>query len=254
MKYILSIVISSVLTLNAAAQIEYTGGTYTQNFNGLQNDAIYTNYTTLPTGWQVSHGSYVWTNGTTGYSNNYGTYAFASATSSIDKSLSLVVGSTGQAYFGAQLLNTTDHALTSFTLSYYAEQWVIAAVTASDQSIPFEYSIGATSLTSGTYISVASLTMHSIYDGDGNFSVLDGNSSQNRTLILFTVTGIDWEPNQDLWLRWDGVSLPFSSSHAMAVDDLSFSAVPEPRAFILTIVGLIMASACFRVSRTRRCS
>lgn len=251
MKNAILILISSALVSNAASSlIEYSGGVYNQDFNTLQSSAVYTNFTSLPAGWQVSNSSYVWTNATTGYSNNYGTYAFSSSTGSADKSLGLVIGSTGQAYLGARFQNTTGGVLTSFTLSYYAEQWAVGAVSASNQSIPFKYSVGASSLVSGTYTSVASLAMNSIQDGNGTFSALDGNLAQNRTLVSFTVTGVNWQPGADLWLRWDGVSSSFSSSHALAVDDLSFSAIPEPSAPVLILSGLIVAAGFLRTRRS----
>lgn len=239
---ILSVIVPSI----CSAQINYSGGTYSQDFNSLQDGAIFTDYTTMPPGWRVSHGSYVWSNGSTGYSANYGTYCLASAAGDADKALGLVIGSTGQAYFGADIRNTSGTTLTSFTLSYFEEQWVEGAVTSSDQAIPFQYSIGASSLTSGSYIGFASLDMHSIHDGSGTFTALDGNASANRQLITATVSGISWAPNQDLWIRWSGVSLPFNSSHAMAVDDLSFSAVPEPSASLLALCAFALRVYCRR--------
>jgi hypothetical protein len=215
------------LLLAAAAQISYNGGTYTQDFNTLGSGVIFSNYTTLPAGWVVSKGSYVWTTVTNGYSNNYGTYCFSSSASDPDKSIGLVIGSTGPASFGVRFHNATGVTLTSFSLSYFAEQWAKGAVTSTDQTIPFTYSLDATSLTSGTFVSVAALDMHSINDGDGVFAALNGNAISNRQFIAATVSGVSWAPNQDLWIRWSGVSHPFTQSHAMAVDDLSFSAVPE---------------------------
>lgn len=251
MKNTILILISSALVSNAASSlIEYSGGVYNQDFNTLQSSAVYTPFTDLPAGWQVSHDSYVWTNGTAGYSNNYGTYAFSSSTASSDKALGMVIGSTGQAFFGAHLQNTTGGVLTSFTLSYYAEQWAAGAVNASNQSIPFKYSLGGSSFVSDNYTSVPSLAMNSIQDGNGTFTALDGNLAQNRTLVSYTVTGINWKPGQNLWLRWDGVSVRFSSSRALAVDDLSFSAIPEPSAPVLTIFGLIVAAGFFRSRRS----
>ncbi len=229
MKTKLFILLGSFLPLAGSAQINYSGGIYTQDFDTLRDDVKFVNYTNVPVGWVVSHGSYVSTSGSTtnGYSNNYGTYCFASAAGAPDKSLGLVIGSTGQAYFGAQFRNTSGVTFTSFSLSYFEEQWVKGAVTSSDQVIPFQYSLDTTNLTSGTFTSVTSLDMHSINDGDGSFAPLNGNAASNRQLITGTVSGISWAPNQDLWIRWCGVSLPFNQSHAMAVDDLSFSAVPK---------------------------
>jgi len=170
------ILLCVALPLAAAAQISYHGGTYTQDFNTLESGVIYHNYTTLPAGWVLSKGSYVWTAVTNGYSNNYGTYCFSSTASDPDKSIGLVIGTTGQAYPGARFRNTTGVTLTSFSLSYFAEQWAKGAVTSNDQAIPFEYSLDATNLTTGTFTGIASLNMHSIDDGNGSSApVLTGN-------------------------------------------------------------------------------
>ena len=93
--------------------------------------------------------------------------------------------------------------------------------------IPFAYSLDASNLTSGTWVSVSALDMHSINDGDGVFAALNGNVISNQAFVSSTVSSISWLPNQDLWIRWSGVSHYFSQSHAMAVDDVTFSAVPQ---------------------------
>jgi hypothetical protein len=148
----------ATLPLAVVAQISYTGGIYTQDFDTLQSGSIYTPYTNFPAGWTIwtanpySSGSYVWATVTNGYSNNYGEYCFSSSASDPDKSIGLIIGSTGQAYLGAQFRNQTGVRLTSFSLSYVAKQWVKGLVTSNDQVIPFAYSLDATNLTSGTWV------------------------------------------------------------------------------------------------------
>jgi hypothetical protein len=242
MKTTLLILLCSV-SLAQSNPIIYNGGAYFQDLNALQNEAIFTPYTTMPSGWSVSRGQYMWTDASKGYSNNYGTYSFSSFAGGPDKSLGLVRGSTGAAYFGAEFLNASDVAITSFTLSYYAEQWRKGAVVSGNQVTPFGYSLGATSLTSGTFTNVAELNMNSLHDGDGTSAAMDGDVASNRLLISATVSGLSWAPNQVLWIRWSGTSYPFDASHAMAVDDVSFSApVPEPSTFIYAISGLALLS------------
>ena len=227
----LLILLCATLPLASVAQISYNGGIYTQDFNTLASGAIYTPYTNMPTGWIVSStyhsGSYVWTTVTNGYSNNYGEYCFSSSADDSNKSIGLVIGSTGPAYLGTRFHNATGITLTSFKLSYCAKQWAKGAVTANDQVFPFSYSLNATNLTNGTFASVTTLDMHSINDGDGVFAALNGNAVSNQQVIASTVSGISWLPNQDLWIRWSGVSHAFNQSHAMAVDDVTFSAVPQ---------------------------
>ena len=119
--------VTATLPLAAIAQISYSGGIYTQDFDTLRSGTIYAPYTNFPTGWTVSStynsGTYVWTTVTNGYSNNYGEYCFSLTASDPDKSVGLVIGSTGPAYLGARFRNTSGVTLTAFTLSYFAEQW-----------------------------------------------------------------------------------------------------------------------------------
>lgn len=61
MKTKLFIPLCVALPIAAAAQINYSGGIYTQDFNTLGSGVIFSNYTTMPAGWYVSKGSYVWT-------------------------------------------------------------------------------------------------------------------------------------------------------------------------------------------------
>ena len=213
--------------LSAAAQVNYTGGTYIQNFDSLSSGVVYRNNTNLPAGWILTRGSYVWTTVTNGYSNNYGTYCFSSETNDPNKSIGLVIGTTGPASVGAHFRNETGVTLSSFSISYIVKQWARGAVINSNQIIPFSYSLNATSLTNGTFVSVPVLNMQSIHDGNGTFAALNGNDPANRQLITGAVSGITWLPNQELWIRWTGVSHPFNSSHALALDDLTFTAVPD---------------------------
>ena len=222
--------IFATLPLAGIAQISYTGGIYMQDFNSLSSGAIYTLYTNLPAGWivttAVNADTYVWTPVTNGFSNNYGEYCFSLTASDPDKAIGLVIGSTGQAYLGARFRNATGMTLSSFSLDYFAEQWRKGAIASNDQVIPFAYSLNATSLASGTFVNVPALDMHSINDGDGVAAAMNGNANSNRQLISGTVSGLSWLPNQDLWIRWSGVSYSFFSAHALAIDDLTFRAVP----------------------------
>jgi hypothetical protein len=130
-----------------------------------------------------------------------------------DKSIGLVVGSTGQAHLGARFRNATGVTLSCFTLSYVAEQWRKGAVSSNDQVMPFSYSLDANSLTSGTFVRATALDMHSINDGDGVAAAMNGNAASNRQYIISTVSGISWLPDQELWIRWSGIPYAFFSAH-----------------------------------------
>lgn len=242
MKIKLFALLTAALPLAAVGQINYNGGIYTENFDTLQSGAIFHYYTNFPPGWTISSrfspGSYVWTTVTNGFSNNYGQYCFSLTPSDGDKSIGLVIGTTGPAYLGARFRNATGATLKAFSLSYFVEQWRRGAASSNDQTIPFSYGLGAISLTNGLFVSVPALDMHSIDDGSGVAAAMNGNSVSNRVFIASTISGISWLPNQDLWIRWSGVAYSFSAAHALAIDDLSFRAVPELQISYVNPAGL----------------
>jgi len=66
---------------------------------------------------------------------------------------------------------------------------------------------------------------------------LDGNASANRRFITYTVTGLNWANNDELVMRWTDFDRT-GADDGLAVDDLSFSAVPEPGSMIALGLGL----------------
>jgi hypothetical protein len=67
---------------------------------------------------------------------------------------------------------------------------------------------------------------------------VDGNATGNRQTITATVTGLNWQPGQDLWIRWADLN-DAGNDHGLAIDDLNFSAVPEPGALALAMFAAI---------------
>jgi len=81
----------------------------------------------------------------------------------------------------------------------------------------------------------------------------NGNLAANRSLGLgATVTGIDWAPDQWLWLRWVDINDP-ASDHGMAIDDFSFSASPVPEAATVPLMLVGLAAVAGALRGRRRC-
>ena len=68
-------------------------------------------------------------------------------------------------------------------------------------------------------------------------TALNGNDPANQQAVSGTVTGLSWAPGQDLVLRWNSNELS-GSDNGLAIDNLSFSAVPEPSSVALAAIGL----------------
>ena len=59
-------------------------------------------------------------------------------------------------------------------------------------------------------------------------TAVDGHTAGAVNDITFTVTGIEWLPGTDLWLRWSDAQLASNADDGLGIDNVEFSAVPEP--------------------------
>jgi len=239
----------------ANAQVNYNWGTYTQDFNtlALSGTAIpWNDNATLP-GWymrRMDDPNVVLANlytANTGSSNAGAAYSYGSVDST-DRALgSIASGSVEHLAYGVRIRNNTSMTLNQFTLSFTGEQWRNGG-NATAQKLTFSYNIGGSNIGAdlqngpGTvnYVADPNFTTFSGLDFTSptvgtTATALDGNAAANRTLITNTVTGINWTPGQDLWVRWVDLN-DVGNDHGLALDDMSFSAVPEPAT--MAVLGL----------------
>jgi hypothetical protein len=250
-----------LLSSNLQAAVMYDGTSYTQDFDSLEYDnASYTwsNGTTLegwywadPDGYTASQYTVINKNSGTSsglanqqdYPLSIGTYtdltdrAFGTQSRSDDSDTTSDFAS-----YGLQLVNDTGVTLTEFTLTFTAEQWRAIGGQSSDY-LTFDYQVFSSdgSLTAATgWTDVDELTFETPITTSTS-QWLDGNDSANQEVFTATITGIDWDDGEELWLRWSDVS----GTHAMmAIDDITFTAtVPEPSSYALLLglsVGMLL--------------
>ncbi|HSK13811.1 MAG TPA: ExeM/NucH family extracellular endonuclease, partial [Phnomibacter sp.] len=243
-----------LISLSAHAQISFTGS-YSQDFNTL---AITGTSSTLPAGWLLletgtsANANGLYTAGTG--SNNAGdTYSFGSGGSS-ERALGGLRSGTLNPTFGASFTNNTGGTLTFLTISYTGEMWR-AGVTnrnAADR-LDFQYSLNASSLSTGTWTDVNELDFNSpnILATAG---ALDGNASGNRTVISFSIEGLSIPNGATFFIRWTDLDIS-GADDGLAIDDLSISLTPP-----LPVVSIAATDAnaaeegpdpgTFRISRT----
>lgn len=164
----------------------------------------------------------------------------------------------GNIYIALRISNNTGQTLDSFTLGYTGEQWRDGG-TSTAETMTFAYSTTANSITndpgffgfSSNLTSVASLGW-TTPQASATAHTLDGNNATNRVIVApVTITGLNWQPGTDLWLRWTDPQLSSKVDSGLAIDDLSFSAdiaIPEPTSATLLGFGLL-ALGIFRHNR-----
>jgi len=255
--------------------------TYSQNFDSLPTTPENVSLGNTPTGWTDDNaapaagnfsivGWYLFhpTSQTEGGFNNHqrmritsgntttGSFYSFGSSASTDRALGDIGSSTTTSagaplVFGARFTNNTGVTLDSFTLDFTAEQWRDGGTTTTGsvaQSVTFGWKVGAANIQDTGFTAAAGLGFTSPTFGATAGTALDGNAAANRVAIgPVTVSGLNWAPGTDLWIRWEDVDHT-GNDHGLAIDDLHFSAdVPEP-----TGLGVLALSAVVLAARRRR--
>ena len=218
--YALLFSISLFLSKSSYSQtVSLTGPTYTQDFNTL---ALSGTSGIVPAGWLFSesgtNANTIYTAGT-GSGNAGDTYSFGAASNTERAFGGLQSGSLNPT-IGAAFTNNTGGTITSLAINYTGEQWRLGALARADR-IDFQYSIDATSLTTGTWTDVNTLDFTAPTTGP-TVGALDGNASANKIAISFTITGLSIPGGATFYIRW----LSFDAAGAddgLSVDDFSLT-------------------------------
>ena len=104
---------------------------------------------------------------------------------------------------GAQFTNDTGGTITSLDFAYTGEHWRLGQNTAgrAADSLDFQLSTNATSITTGTWTDYDSLDFSSPVIA-GTVGALNGNVAPNRTALSFSVTGLNIPNGTSFWIRW----------------------------------------------------
>lgn len=250
----------------ARAQVTFTGS-YTQTFTTGQDG--------VSSGTQVNTaGTYTWTDNSsilgwyavvdgvtatqyhaTNTNGNSGTPAIklarASGTSGALGTLRSS-SSTGLTAFGMQLTNSAGSAIGSFSVSYLGQQW--QDNTGGVDTLTFQYSTDATSLTTGTWTTVSSLSFSSVQDTNTGTNYVSlaatGSSTAPGATVSGSISGLSLSNGSTIWFRWVDENNS-GIDDALTIDNLSISstAIPEPStlAMLAGLVGLGFAATRRRI-------
>ncbi|MCZ8196936.1 MAG: choice-of-anchor D domain-containing protein [Flavobacterium sp.] len=188
--------------------------TYSQNFDAL---AITGTSSTVPSGWAFSETSAtapantLYTAGT-GSANSGDTYSFGTAAST-ERAFGGLRSGSNIPTIGASFTNNTGATITSLVITYKGETWRIGALNRSDR-LDFQYSVNATSLTTGTWTDENTLD----YANPGQ-AVANG-SQLHMANLSSTVSGLGIVNGATFWIRWSDFDAT-GADDGMAIDDFS---------------------------------
>lgn len=252
--HLIPIIASAIATapvVEGAVTYSISGSTYSQNFDSLASSGAnnaWTNDSTLQ-GWSLLLAA------TTPANQAAPTYATDTATvrsfgaygavGNGDRALGSSAGSgyiagyptgapgTGSnwGFIAFSVTNNTGTTLNSFTVGYTGEQWFNGN---NADTLTLEYGYGA------SFDSVSSWVTPG---GAFNFTPAASATTSENTLTASSsqsgaITAQTWANGQTLWLRWRDVNASGTDA-TLAVDDFTFSAVPEPSVALLGGLGLV---------------
>ncbi len=227
MKNLFTLAISAIVTVstsNGQISINNSSFNYTQDFNTLASTGSIN--TTVPTGWnfvETGTNANATYNTGTGSSTTGDTYSLGTA-ADIDRALGTLRTGTLISTIGVQFQNNTGSTINSITLTYTGEQWRCGATGRADR-LDFQYSLDATSLTTGTWTDVNDLDFSSPHTT--STGSLDGNASTNKTALSYTISSLSITAGSIFWFRWNDTDAT-SSDDALAVDDFNISSIALP--------------------------
>lgn len=220
---------------------------YVQDFNSLATNG---SSASLPVGWYLSEtGSSsdgLYTAGT-GSLMTGDVYSFG-ARASTERALGSLVSNSLFPTFGACFRNNTGAIIHRLDISCRSEQWRLGATGRYDRT-DCQYSLDATSLTTGIWIDLDSLDLVSLQTS-GTTGAKDGNAPEYRSNLSGSITGISIAVDSTFWLRWSDEKIG-GNNDGLAVDDFAILPVhlPESGGRIL-VAGLAWLSIARRFRRS----
>lgn len=244
----IAFVTGSMLAASNAGAVTLTTTTYTQDFNGLASTGT-GNVTAI--GWlsaETGGNANATYNTGTGSSNTGDTYSFG--TTAADRALGGLRSGQLIPLFGAQFTNALGRTITELDIAFTGELYRLGTLNRGVDTLAFQYSTDATSLTTGTYIGVSALNF-TTPNLTGAVGVRNGNLAANQTALSASIVGLTLAQGQSLFIRFVDTDVN-GADDGLAIDDFSLSAtaaVPEPATWALMIAGFGIVGLAKRRAR-----
>ena len=265
-------------TTVATAQINYSGGTYSENFNTIWNfdgtgTAVPGTGGTAPgpqgaiptlTTWQAARlagtgtGTFAifsdWggsTASTVGRLYSYG------LPGNPERALGALAGAATTVGFGTWFVNNSLNTFNSVTFSFDREVWRTQN-TAIDESLAFSYGLASSGIGTANFITSGLMTAYpalnatspsfyaSLNGGLGGFT----DPGTNMVPVSATTTGLNWAPGDSLFIRWNDVN-DAGNDAGVAIDNLTMTATVVPEPSCVALLGLGIAAVALLSRKTR---
>lgn len=240
--------LTAVLPIVHASQVTLTEPSYQQNFNGLPTQFGLTEDLPFPESTVEGPSIFLpgWTNSLIDYAPG-GIYSNTQSYNNQNSNRAFRDGASDDYAYGTRnaapvnitlgLYNASGADWEGFTVGYTVEQYSAGP---SGAIISFSYSTDG-----GTFVTVG-------MTGADIVNAVTADTAQNLSKVQETErmanVGVTVAQNTTLWLRWTYTPAGASNNAHMAIDDVSFSAVPEP-ALVGSVIAALLAGLTLRRRR-----
>jgi hypothetical protein len=175
---------------------------------------------------------------------SYGSTSNGSATPDLERALGSLAFTTNIAAFGVEIINNTGATRQTADISYVGEFW--RSSTGARNTLSFGYSVGpsgSTNYLTGAATGLASLDLV----GPAPVAVggpLNGNLPVNQSLRSGTLTNLNWQVGQSLYLRWQDLN-DSGNDAGLAIDNFGL-AIPEPASAVLMMLASLACAGSIR--------
>jgi hypothetical protein len=212
------------------------GTTYTEDFDTLANTGT---STLIPQGWLFSE-ALVNMNATytasVGSSTTGDTYSFGPSANS-DRAFGGLQSGSLLPTVGACFVNNTGATVSVLNIGYDGEQWRLSTTGRNDR-LDFEYSIDATSLTTGTWTPVDALDFIAPLS-TGTVGAVDGNV--NKVTVSSGISGLSLVSGATVYIRYIDLNAA-GADDGLGVDNFNLSALP-PTTAPVSLSGRVIDSS-----------
>jgi hypothetical protein len=174
-------------------------------------------------------------NSTSGALYSYGSTASGAANPDPERALGALALTTGIGAFGVEIINNTGATRHTADINYIGEFW--RSSTGSQNTLMFGYSVGPSG--SPNYLTGAATGLASLnLVGPAPVPIggpLNGNLPINQSPRSGTLTNLNWQVGESLYLRWQDVNNSGNDA-GLAIDNFEFS-IPEPTSMVLMLLA-----------------
>ncbi|MFH4963491.1 T9SS type A sorting domain-containing protein [Gaetbulibacter sp. M235] len=218
------------------ASITALNNAYSENFDGMTSLG-----TTFPTNWTAIRAAgsgtlnQVLTMAVTDGATTSGNIYNVGTASAPDRAFGSLASGTTVPAFGMSFINNTGDQITQFNIALLVEQWRSGSSNSVNEVLAFSYSIDATGLDNGTWVTASTLDINEILTTTTAAAAVDGNLPANQAAMNVTVTMSSPLVNGGtLWIKWVDTN-DSGSDGILAIDDFSFTATSSALISTLTI-------------------